>query len=365
MSKPSKSVQLYNILKNQIITGKRLAGSKFPPEIELCEEFGISRQTVRQAIVRLKEEKLVETIKGSGTYVLERKNENPVSDMTIGLVATYVDDYIFPRLIGGIDDALTQRGYRMQLSITHNSVSMEKQQLLSLMNQRPAGILIEPAKSALIWSNREIFESIQNLKIPCVMMNGKIPGLSVPMVSINDKESGRKAAQYLLACGHRRIGACMKEDDWAGQMRYLGYREVLNEYGADNVDGNTVWYHTEDIESMFGKAADPYILKQFEGCTAIVCFNDLIAMKLYQLFERNGISIPEDISIIGHDDFQLGELVKPKLTTIHHPIEAVGRKAAECLLQIVQGDEKPEDCLLNGEVIVRDSVKYQKEDTDS
>lgn len=357
MARQSKGMRLKDALELQINTGQIAAGSKLPTELELCRKYEVSRQTVRQALSLLQEKGLVHTIKGSGTYVEDNLTKLSSTFPLIGVVETYIDDYIFPRLIKGIEEALSAKGYAMQLCITYNNVQNEERQLQALMNKRPNGILIEPAKSAIVRTNMELYRGIQRMNIPCVMLNGKLGGLDMPMVAVDDKRSGRKAAEYLVSKGHKKIGACMKGDDLAGHLRYNGFLEVMKEIEAEDADSNVVWYHTEDIDSMFDGDGDAFILSKLKDCTAVVCFNDLIAMKLYKLFARNGIRIPEDVSVVGHDDYSLSDMIIPGLTTINHPIEAVGRIAAEKLFKMMEGIEVQRDILLKSEMVIRDSVK--------
>lgn len=358
MARQSKGMVLRDILEVQINTGQIAAGSRLPTELELCKKYNVSRQTVRQAILLLREDNLVETVKGSGTYVKENLGGLSASFMSVGVVATYIDNYIFPSLIRGIEEVLCSKGYTMQLSITYNSIQNEEFQLQSLINKHPSGIMIEPAKSAVVRSNMKLYHQIQKMGIPCVMMNGRLPAIDMPMVSLDDKSSGRKVAEYLISMGHKKIGACIKGDDLAGQMRYNGYREVMSKIGTDDIDNHVIWYHTEDIDSMFDGDADAYILSKLKGCTAVFCFNDLIAMKLYKLFGRNGIRIPEDVSVVGHDNYSLSDLVTPRLTTINHPIEEVGRIAAEKLTTLIRNPGPSEDILLKSDLVIRDSVKH-------
>ena len=95
--------------------------------------------------------------------------------------------------------------------------------------------------------------------------------------------------------------------------------------------------------------------------TAICCGNDRMAMNLYKLFNQLGISIPEDISVIGFDNYiMISELLEPRLTTVELPYTEIGKRGGEKLLNFIQGDEEESEDLLEtipGEVIWRNSVK--------
>ena len=111
-----KYQELIRYLDNLIETGELKAGDKLPSENRLSGMFGISRQTVRHAIGVLEEEGKVDRIKGSGTYVRDLGAMYPEKRSRIAVVTTYVDSYIFPKTIQGIEKVLYEKGYSVQIA---------------------------------------------------------------------------------------------------------------------------------------------------------------------------------------------------------------------------------------------------------
>lgn len=122
----TKYGDIAHYLKNLIEEGEWKAGDKLPSENELTERFGVSRQTVRKAVGLLEEQGTVRRVRGSGTYVSFDRRENLEQRNRIAVVTTYVDSYIFPKTIQGIEKVLFERGYSVQISFTNNTLEREK-----------------------------------------------------------------------------------------------------------------------------------------------------------------------------------------------------------------------------------------------
>ena len=144
----TKYFQVMDRLRQQILSGEIKPGGKLPSENELSREYGISRHTVRKALRILENDGYVEAQHGRGTFCSERMGHMKRSK-NIAVVTTYLSDYIFPRLIQGIDKVLSQNGYSIILKNTGNSRQKEAQQLEELLEKEIDGLIIEPSKSQL------------------------------------------------------------------------------------------------------------------------------------------------------------------------------------------------------------------------
>ena len=124
VNEQTKYAGLKNYIKQQIIMGRIKPGDRIPSENMLSEEFSLSRHTVRKAISVLVSEGYLLTEHGRGTYVKDR-SINRSKSRNIGVLTTYISDYIFPRVIQGIDTVLSNRGYSIMLKNTDNDVARE------------------------------------------------------------------------------------------------------------------------------------------------------------------------------------------------------------------------------------------------
>ena len=230
--KQTKYGDLIHYLENLITEGNLKAGDKLPSENELTELFGISRQTVRKAIGLLEEQGTVRRVRGSGTYVSFDRKENLEHRNRIAVVTTYVESYIFPKTIQGIEKILFERGYSVQISFTNNTLEREKNVLTDLISRDDvAGIIVEGTKSGLPNPNLYLYRQLMNRKIPIVFINTYYPELDVPHVSLNDVKTAETAVNYLIGKGHENIGAILKLDDGQGRLRYLGYLKAMEAAG--------------------------------------------------------------------------------------------------------------------------------------
>ena len=107
-----------------------------------------------------------------------------------------------------------------------------------------------------------------------------------------------------------------------------------------------------------GVKATEEMLKTYPDADGIVACNDMVAISAYKVLHQNGIKVPEQIQVIGYDNIQLAELVTPALTTIAQPIEEIGRKAVELVLQHEETDEK--EYILEPKLIIRETTINKK-----
>jgi GntR family transcriptional regulator of arabinose operon len=325
---------LYHYLKNEILNGNFQYGDKIPPENDLATKFLLSRFTVRHAIDILANEGFLEKRHGSGTYV-KATNPNRNRTSVIGIITTYLDDYIFPSIIRGIESVLTLHGFSLNLGITENKTSKETACLRGMLAQNVDGLIIEGTKSALFNPNVGLLETFSARGIPVVFINGDYSDYDSSCVLMDDEMSGQMVAQYLIDNGHRKIGGIFKSDDIQGHRRYRGMEKAM-QLGALSLEENSLlWYTTENLEQIFRTEYDHLLLRRFNGCTALICYNDQIAMKVIRTFERNGIKIPEDISVIGFDNSELCEVSPIKLTSVTHARSAMGEAAANMIMEIL------------------------------
>ena len=355
----TKYGDLIHYLENLIAEGKLNAGDRLPSENELTERFGISRQTVRKAIELLEEQGTVRRVRGSGTYVSFDRRENLERRNRIAVMTTYVESYIFPKTIQGIEKILFERGYSVQISFTNNTLEREKNVLTDLINRDDvAGIIVEGTKSGLPNPNLYLYRQLMNRKIPIVFINTFYPELAVPHVSLNDVKAAETAVNYLIGKGHENIGAILKLDDGQGRLRYLGYLKAMEAAGLPVTDSRLVWIDTDESKQL--NYCRDKILNRVEECSALFCYNDQIAFQLIRMLGERGIRVPEDVSVISVDDSDLALHSEVQITSLPHPKEKLGAKAAEVLLDMIEGKKSANTVEFDTRVVERQSVAERK-----
>ncbi len=333
---------------------------RFLSENELCSIHNVSRQTVRQALKMLENENVICRVRGSGTFVKEASCTPSSERLSVGVISTYFSDYIFPSIVTGIESVLKRNNTAMQLSITQNQVFEETQALKNMIAHGVSGLIIEPSKSALPNPNRKLYDEIRAKNIPVVFFNAKYPWADFPCVMMDDIEAGKLVTDYLFHSGHKKISAIFALDDIQGHNRYQGYIKSCEEQGIVTAEQNVLWYSTSERASLF-TLSESRILSLLKDSTAVVCYNDKLAVELLNFCKSRGINVPEDISIVGIDDSKLATICDVHLTTVKHPHQQLGEKAAEQLLSLMQNPRAvSEDVLCRPELVIRDSVRKIK-----
>ena len=292
-----KYTDLMNWIREQILSGEFTIGMRLPSENELGKKFSISRQTVRQATSVLESEGLLERRRGSGTYVSATSNSvKKSSSRNIGVVLTYLDDYIFPSIVKGIERVLTKNGYFMQLAFTYNRVEKEAYILDSMIKNNIDGLIIEPSKSSIPYINTDFYQKIKSLGIPCIFVHADTnPLMGIPSIRMDDYLLGQSAAEYLIKHGHKNIAGIFKSDDMQGQLRYSGVINALKHHDLLASERNMYWYTTEDIKLIRNGNLDTEILDRIGNATALVCYNDEMAKTLIDILYKSDKKIPDDI----------------------------------------------------------------------
>ncbi|WOC31961.1 MULTISPECIES: GntR family transcriptional regulator [Caproicibacterium] len=328
-----KYMILVNWIRDRIKSQEFQYGEKLASEKELGQLFNVSRQTVRQAINVLVQEGLLESRQGSGTYVTRKIANTHAPQMVVGVISTYVNDYIFSGILRGMENVLTENGYSMQLAFTHNHMESEKKALSNMIARGVDGLIVEPAKSGLPSPNMDLYGEVLREGLPMLFFNTYYPSLQLPHVALDDMATGLAATEHLIRAGHRRIAGIFKLDDYQGRLRYAGYIRALMNAGIPLDDDLVLWYSTEDFADGFKTEKFQHRL---QDATAVFCYNDQIALQVVATLRELGRRIPQDISIVSVDNSDLAKLCEVPLTSVAHPMEDLGMTAAQNLLRLIQ-----------------------------
>jgi GntR family transcriptional regulator of arabinose operon len=335
-----KSVPKYVQLKNEILSwlhaGRLRTDEQMPSENEIAELFQVSRQTVRQTFGELEKEGWLYRIQGKGTFVANPHAQSRTGVQTIGVVTTYISDYIFPHIVRGIEATLRDKGYRLMLSSTDNDKAKEREALAMMLSQPISGLIIEPTKSAEGNPNVDYFLSLTYHKLPFLMINERYPELDCPCLRTDDEAGAFLAATYVMDRGHQRVAGFFKTDDRQGVNRLKGFMRAYRDRGLALSPDFVVHYDTGGKQTK-PQAAAAALLSREERPTAIVCYNDELAVQLLETIRQVNLRVPEDVSIVGFDDSPLATATEIKLTSVVHPKSRMGSDAADMLLRMIGG----------------------------
>lgn len=326
------------------------AGDKLPTEYEIASFFNVSRHTVRQALTYLAQEGWIYKERGKGSfYSNKRSNE---TRKNVAVLTTYISDYIFPKIISGIEEELRRKGYNLLLFSSNNDIENERKCFETIINQDIAGLIVEPAQSMLNNLHHDSIKQLEMNNIKYIAINANCDEANSAYIVVNDEQGGYKLTNYLLELGHRNIAALFKSDDLQGEKRKRGYVKALEEYDL-SFNQNMVGEYITDNEEMYIDHFTKKLLNLGERPTAIVCYNDKVALRVIDICRKENIKIPKDLSIVSFDDSTLAVSSDVKLTTIKHPKEDMGIRAAKCIIDMIEGRIDNPQYTYPAELIVR------------
>lgn len=196
----------------------------------------------------------------------------------------------------------------------------------------------------------------ENFNIPTVLAYGLSKDEKYHAVVIDDELGGYEMGKYLLYMGHKKIGVLAgAEDNLHTKARLAGFKKALGEAGIEFKD-TLLYYGAWDRASGYRLAPD--LLKQ--DITAVFCMNDSMAAGMYDYIFENDMEVGKDISIVGYDNKDLSDYLRPALTTNELPLKKIGNKAAEILIQLLESGEtvgnRTETIKIPCEMVYRKSV---------
>jgi len=355
-----KYLQLKEALLRYLADEHYQADQKLPTEHALIGQFHVSRGTIRQALAELENEGVVYKIQGSGTFFSGNMGSDREQSHLLGVVTPMISHYIYPRIIQGITDAAQQSRYNVVLGSSHTSLGDEMGCIEQILSKGVDGLIFEPAPDFRYDSEGQLFSFLKTLSIPVVFMGAAIHDAELSCVSLNDVEGGFRATKHLIAAGHRRIACIYPTSILAGIQRYQGYRKALDASGIaydSRFDKVLPSISAEGTSQKLPLLINELLELGKSRPTAVVFFDDLVAVHGCTMLHEAGLRIPEDISVISFDDSELASRLA--LTSIAHPQYYLGKWAAELLLDKIAHPEQRfrRHLLITPTLTVRHSVK--------
>jgi DNA-binding LacI/PurR family transcriptional regulator len=170
----------------------------------------------------------------------------------------------------------------------------------------------------------------------------------------DDHHGATLAIRHLISLGHRRIAYINGPDNWyTSRTRYAGYQDELARHGVPLELGLV---QSGDWELESGYQAARNLLRLDHPPTAAFAANDLMALGAIYAVQDAGLAVPRDMAVVGYDNRDFAQIVRPRITTVVMPVYEMGRVATESLLaQIPEGREEADEIKVQGELMVRDT----------
>jgi len=258
---------------------------------------------------------------------------------TLGIIVPDMTISFFPQVIRGAEMAARQQGYSL-IAVNSDEDGERQKELLSLLrSQRVEGILLVVAAAPTPLSQLSL---ILDASIPMVCLDRIPDRVPVDSVSVEDEEAAEMGVSHLIEMGARRIALVTGPSALKNERRRLqGYKQALQKAGIP-VDESLIWrgsLRSGDVADVCRQA--------FAGLTvqpqAIFCTNGPTALGVLRLLRDRGMAIPRDIAFATFDELTVDDLFSPSITTVVQPAYEIGFKAAQILLDRIDGKVESDD----------------------
>ncbi len=273
---------------------------------------------------------------------------------TIGLVVPDISNPFFSAIARGAEQVASANCYTILLCNTGEDASREIEVLNMLHERYVDGVIV----CGLRQEELPLQTALSQFRA-VVLVNRRLEGIRFPAVLVDDLLGGYLASQHLIKMGHTAIGFVAGPiTSYSGIKRLQGYEQALAEAGIESQD-DWVQHCLPTLED--GEKAAHLLLNTRPELSALLCYNDLVALGALRYCAASGRSVPEDIAIAGFDDIMLASVVSPALTTCHAPREELGSLAVSMLLDCINDEvEKCDEIVVKPELIIRASTSAKK-----
>jgi LacI family transcriptional regulator len=268
----------------------------------------------------------------------------------VGVLVPNITNPFFAELTRGIEDCCRRTDYSVFLCNSDDDPVRQSRYLQTLLERRVDGLLLAAAAGEAA----ALAQRLSAARVPTVVVDRHIAGLAADLVRVDHEAGARLAVEHLVQLGHRAIACLSGPSEFAvSRARVAGWREAMTRTG---LVPEPAWLLEGDFSAAAGYTLARQLLARGD-LTAIFASNDLLAIGALRAAAELGIAVPAALSVIGFDGIDLGAYSYPALTTVGHPIRAMGESAAQVLIErIAGGPAAAREVVLPAKVLRREST---------
>ena len=343
-------------IREMIESGELKPGQKIPSESELIKIYNTSKTPILTAIRELTIEGYLYRIQGKGTYVAERwkKEKERVGNIVFIIskaVAQGAADPFFGKILDGAEIEAKKEGYNLIYS------TAEEEKINEIMDREDIeGVILVGREE------RSVYNFVEERKIPIVLVGIESKKEEVGSVMNDEREGSKMALRYLYEIGYRKIGIIGRPfDSYGVKERFIGCREGFEELGIrweDDMYESAKFVAGEgSVKAVEGGYEAAKRLLERERVDVIFALTDRLAIGVMKAIKEKGLSIPDDIGVMGYDGLEMAEYTEPALTTVNVFKEEIGKESVRQLSKIIKDRKKAEKIKIKPEIIIRESLK--------
>ena len=251
----------------------------------------------------------------------------------IGILVPELANPIFPSLAQAIETRAAPSGFASILCNTHEASFREIDYVHMLLDRRVEGMIFVSCEMTNLRGDHSHYARLIDEGARIVAVNGAVTTLDVPSVGVDERAAGEIATQHLIDLGHERIGYVAGSEHYLPtQQKGAGRSNALTSAGLDP-EGLTAY---EDFSTAGGMRALAQLLAQPDPPTGVICSSDMMAIGALHEAARQGLRVPDDLSIVGFDGIDATRWSVPELTTVEQPIDQIADTAVQTLLTLIE-----------------------------
>ncbi len=273
----------------------------------------------------------------------------------LGVIVSSLADPFFSEILYGIEQCVQDCGYSLFIAASEHDPARERKIVRTMMEQRTDGVIICSSSFSAEQGRQLIAHGF-----PIVAVNYQAAEGFHYSIYHDDVDGSRQLTRHLLSLGHRRIAYLGNSRSGRTTLdRLSGYRSEMSAAGLPVPDEYV--HHVPGGEPQLGQAVVERFLRLERPPTAILCFNDMLAIGVLQGLSQAGIAVPAQMSVTGFDNITFSAYTRPALTTLDQPKRSIGREAAELLLDLLKPEagvpsQGQQVKILKGALLVRAST---------
>jgi LacI family transcriptional regulator len=332
--------------------------------VDVARSAGVSKSTVSlvladsSLVAAPTRERVLRAMEALG-YVYHRgaASLRAASSDLVGMVFSDLTNPFFTELAVGVEEALYKLNFTPILANTNENPERQTQVLRSLREHDVAGIIICPVRGADAWT----FAQQWPKSIPAVITTRRMTGSPLPYVGPDNRRGAREAVEHLLRLGYRRIGFVGGDASMTTQRdRAAGWRDALN--AAGRAADETLVFDSPPTRDG-GREAIERAMALPQPPSAVLCYNDIVAMGVTHALAERGLVVGRDIGVVGFDDIAEAAHSAPPLTTVNADTREMGLHCAESLLGLIRGEDPTNLSFVGGaRLVVRESCGATRRD---
>ena len=275
---------------------------------------------------------------------------------TIGIMCTDSSDTYLANAVYYLEQELRRFGYDSILCCTGNDFDTKRKYLSLLMSKRVDGIILVGSQFVLNQpgsDNSYIIDAAKEL--PIMLVNGHLTGSNIYSVMCNDTQAVYNATTSLIKNGHRDIVYLYTSTSYSGMNKLNGYLTALSDAG---IPPRQEYYHLCTKNIFRAKEYLTYLYNNQTHFDAVVTSDDSLAVGAIKFATAHGITIPDDLEIIGYNNSVLANCTEPELTSIDSKVEQLSVTAVSLLMQVLSGDSIPAETTVTADLIKRNTTFF-------